>query len=559
MKFLPFFLSALLLLSYVSGGWSAAAGGVVDLSPLVAIDFGNEWSKVCLANHHKSSIGTFLDVVINEQSNRKSPTLLGFDMEDDLQLGENAVSLLFRSPARVFPHVKRLLGKKIDSEDVKLYQQHFPALELIPSDRNTVVFKKKGGDVSVEEVVVLLFQALKKTTENHIAAAAAAGAKPKLSGAVLTVPESFSKEQRELLQALAKLAGLNPKSVVNELTAVAVDFGVRNLQEGASAKYAFFGGGANGVSAILTQLSRKDKELRVEVLKSSFSTKLGGYNLDILLRDYLAKKFDDLHQKGGKSVTTNPRAMAKLLRESRELKEQLSVSPVLQVVMEELFNGKDFQTSVKKEEFENLLAPLISDFIAPLLEVVKGEEDVKGIELFGGVIRIPAIQKAISSALSSIPLGKHVDGEEAVILGSAHYAGVLDNINGLLKVTIDESKVIPVSSDVAVLSDAQFSTLSEKMGQWEAAAEKKRLLDTARNQLESLVNRAREVLSDNKKNKKSKKAAYDGLEETIASVATFIEDASKKTPIEEFQENTKKLQNAIDQLKGKTGKKKDDL
>ncbi len=53
-------------------------------------------------------------------------------------------------------------------------------------------------------------------------------------------------------------------------------------------------------------------ELRVEVLKSSFSTKLGGYNLDILLRDYLAKKFDDLHQKGGKSVTTNPRAMGKL-------------------------------------------------------------------------------------------------------------------------------------------------------------------------------------------------------------------------------------------------------
>jgi molecular chaperone DnaK (HSP70) len=51
-----------------------------------------------------------------------------------------------------------------------------------------------------------------------------------VSDAVLLVPEFWTGAQRTLYKQLAALAGLNVKATINELTAVAVDFGNRNLE-----------------------------------------------------------------------------------------------------------------------------------------------------------------------------------------------------------------------------------------------------------------------------------------------------------------------------------------
>src|SRR4051794_17007966 len=65
---------------------------------VLSLDFGSEWFKSALSNRRSNSIGAHIDVVINEQSNRKTPSLLGFDGENDRVTGESAVSLIFRSP-----------------------------------------------------------------------------------------------------------------------------------------------------------------------------------------------------------------------------------------------------------------------------------------------------------------------------------------------------------------------------------------------------------------------------------------------------------------------------
>lgn len=55
-----------------------------------------------------------------------------------------------------------------------------------------------------------------------------------------------------------------------------------------------------------------------------FDRTLGGLEMELRLRDYLAKLFNEQHP--SKDVRKNPRAMAKLLKEANRLKTVLSAN-----------------------------------------------------------------------------------------------------------------------------------------------------------------------------------------------------------------------------------------
>ena len=57
----------------------------------------------------------------------------------------------------------------------------------------------------------------------------------------------------------------------------------------------------------------------------SYDRTLGGLEMQLRLRDYLAKKFNEL-KKTKKNVFENPRAMAKLFKEAGRLKLILSAN-----------------------------------------------------------------------------------------------------------------------------------------------------------------------------------------------------------------------------------------
>jgi hypothetical protein len=46
--------------------------------------------------------------------------------------------------------------------------------------------------------------------------------------------------------------------------------------------------------------------------------------------------------------------------------------------------------------------------------------DIQAIELFGGGVRVPKLKEAIAERYPKIPVGVHVDGDEAALLGAYH-------------------------------------------------------------------------------------------------------------------------------------------
>ena len=519
--------------------------------------------KGCLANQKSSSIGTYLDVVINEQSARKTPNLMGFDSDGDRILGDAALPLLFRSPAKVFAQVKRLLGRTFEDPVTQQFQADFPALKLkADPERGTVVFtEQQGGDLSVEEIVVMLLQNSKRQAENHVKANAEPEDQKPLDDVVVSVPENWTAAQRTLFEQLVQLSGFNvPKATVNELTAVAIDYAVRNLPAGegeaSKQRIVFVQSGTMAVSASLIEMERTaaDGGIAIKVLSTASDQSLGGYSYDVVLRDALSHKFDALHQKGGASIQTNPRAMAKLLREARELKEMLSVSPMIESAMEELFNGKDFKTQITQEEFTQMTRDLTQKFLEPVRQVITSAAGsagaIHGIEIFGGCVRIPSIQNALRTAFPEIPLGKHVDGEEAVVLGAAHYAGVLTGVSKLTKVTVDESATAPVktaSDSKLTLSSTQQALLASKIAALDAKAAARHAADAARNALESTVNEARELVGG--KVPKEKKTAAEEVEQLANAASTFVDDSDKSTTAADFDTQRERLLTAMSPLR----------
>lgn len=404
------------------------------------------------------------------------------------------------------------------------------------------MFHTADGDVPVEEVIVQLLQLARRQAEDHLRANAestSTGELPRLSEVVITVPEYFSAAQRALLAQLAQLAGFNaPRAIINELTAVAIDYAVRNLPSGSGvARVAFLGGGTMGVSAALVEMERVEDAIRVRVIRTASDASIGGYSFDVATRDALARQFD-ASRPSAEPIASNARGMAKLLREARALKEQLSVSPVIEVHVEDLLVGRDFHSAATQNQFAEWTAAITDRVIHPLREVMADAGHVDGIELFGGAVRVPSVQSSIRAAFPRVPLGKHVDGEEAALLGAAHYAGALSGIAKLAAVIIDESPVLP-PSDLSsadarvVLSDAQLQSLAARIAALDARAEERRAIDAARNALESALNEARDLLSSPPKGKSANHAS--ALSDRIAAVSEFVDDADRDTTRESFE------------------------
>lgn len=122
-----------------------------------------------------------------------------------------------------------------------------------------------------------------------------------------------------------------------------------------------------------------------------------GYAYDLTLANYFADKIDAIPARKGKpSFKTNRRGMVKLLKECNRAKEILSANKEMTFFSEGLLEGNDFNGHISRTQFEESLAPLLSEVIKPveiiLAKANKTIADIDVIELIGGGVRVPKVQ-----------------------------------------------------------------------------------------------------------------------------------------------------------------------
>ncbi|XP_074315991.1 heat shock 70 kDa protein 17 [Silene latifolia] len=396
---------------------------------VMSIDLGSEWVKVAIVNLKPGQIP--ISVAINEMSKRKSPNLIAFHSDTRL-IGEEAAGLVARYPDKVYALFRDLVSKPYDYA-TKFTNSFFLPYRIVEDSRGVAAIKVDGGEVySLEELLAMLFRYALDLAEFH--------AKVKVVDAVVTVPPYFGQAERKAVLQAAQLGGVNVLSLINEHAGAALQYGIDKKFVNDSKYVVFYDMGATTTYAALVYFSAYDtKEFGKTVSANQFqvrdvrwNSELGGQNMEMRLVEYFADEFNK-QMGNGVDVRKFPKSMAKLKKQVKRTKEILSANTAAPISVESIYEERDFRSSISREKFEELCGDLWEKALIPLKEVFQSSalkaDDVYAVELIGGATRVPKLQAKLQEFLGRKELDKHLDADEAIVLGAAlHAANISDGI-----------------------------------------------------------------------------------------------------------------------------------
>lgn len=239
---------------------------------------------------------------------------------------------------------------------------------------------------------------------------------------VITVPPYFSDVMRRSVLDAANIAGLNVLRLMNETTAVALQYGIlRTLPEKDPIRVMFLDVGHASLNVSLVSFIAG----KLQVLGTASDRNLGGRNFDRALVEHMAA---EILQKHNMDVTANPKAMLRLFVGAERCKRILSANSEAPWSVECIMNDLDVQGTIDRATFEEITSGLLDRVIAPVKQVLFSTKtdmaNLTAIEVIGGSVRIPAIRQRISNFFGR-PCSTTCDGDESVARGAALQCAML--------------------------------------------------------------------------------------------------------------------------------------
>ncbi|KAL0491806.1 HSP70 [Acrasis kona] len=396
---------------------------------VIGIDLGTDTFKIGIAKS-----GAPIDLVLNEQSKRKTTTMVGFRGENERYLGENALQQATRFPDMMFRYLQTVLAEPEGAATDRLKSLYIPT-KFEKNERGSVdvVFRDGTTKYSVEALFGMIFKYIKELSKDS--------ARSAVTDVVITVPHWFTVEKRQAILDAATIADLKVLSILHENTAAAVQYGLskhKTLKDSVTTPdyiLALLDFGHNHLTASVYNFTYGNVTLgNLELLKAEHIDNLGGVDFDTALAEYFA---DEFKAKYKKDVREEPRAMARLVQQARRTKEVLSANVETFAQVESLFDDRDFRLLVKREKFTELIDAHLQKVKQVITSALTGFERIDAVELIGGSNRIPAVQAIIREVLQErVPLSFSLNADEAIALGSAFYAATLGSSFRVKKYTV---------------------------------------------------------------------------------------------------------------------------
>ncbi|KAF9048024.1 heat shock protein 70, partial [Hymenopellis radicata] len=389
-----------------------------EYGTVIGIDLGTTYSCVGVTR------GGRVEIIANDQGHRITPSWVSFS-DDERLVGDSAKNAFHSNPRNTVFDAKRLIGRKMDDQDILRDVKHWPfkVLEKNGKPAISVEYKGETRDFTPEEISAMVLTKMKETAEAYLG--------EKVTHAVVTVPAYFNDAQRQATKDAGTIAGLVVLRIINEPTAAAIAYGL-NKKGGESQIIVYdLGGGTFDVSL----LSIDDGVF--EVLATAGDTHLGGEDFDNRVIDYLVKSYK---KKTGTDVTSNLRAMGKLKREVEKAKRTLSNQQSTRIEIESFEDGNDFSETLTRAKFEELNMDLFRKTMKPVEQVLKDanvkKEDIDEIVLVGGSTRIPKVQQLLKEYFGGKEPSKGINPDEAVAYGAAVQGGILSGAEGTADVVL---------------------------------------------------------------------------------------------------------------------------
>src|SRR5688500_9073703 len=314
------------------------------MSKVIGIDLGT--TNCCVSVLENGAV----QIISNKEGGRTTPSVVGFTDKDARLVGQIAKRQAVTNPAHTLYAVKRLIGRKFNSDEVEKMRSTVP-FEIVEAPNGDAHIRVLDRVYSPPEISAIVLQRLKLAAEEFLG--------DKISEAIITVPAYFDDMQRQATRDAGKIAGLEVERIINEPTAAALAYGFGKSKSEKVAVYDL-GGGTFDISIL------EINDGVFEVLSTSGNTFLGGEDFDQRIIDWLVETFK---ADSGIDLKDDRLALQRLKEAAERAKCELSsvneTSISLPFIAADQSGPKHVNANLSREKFEELVQDLVEASVEP--------------------------------------------------------------------------------------------------------------------------------------------------------------------------------------------------
>ena len=352
-------------------------------------------------------------VIANAEGSRTTPSMIAFAENGERLVGQQAKRQAVTNPENTLFAIKRLIGRKFESEAVQKDIAISP-FKIMKAENGDAWVEARDKQYSAPEISAMVLQKMKQAAIDYLG--------EEVTEAVITVPAYFNDSQRQATKDAGKIAGLEVLRIINEPTAAALAYGMDKDGDETIAVFDL-GGGTFDVSI----LELGDGVF--EVKSTNGDTFLGGEDFDQRIIDYIA---DEFNKEQGIDLRGDKMALQRLKEAAEKAKCELSSSMETDInlpfITADQSGPKHMNLKLSRAKLESICGDLLARLEAPCHTALKdaglNASDIDEVILVGGMIRMPAVQQKVEAIFGKAP-NKGVNPDEVVSIGAAIQGGVL--------------------------------------------------------------------------------------------------------------------------------------
>ncbi|HEY5764729.1 MAG TPA: Hsp70 family protein, partial [Candidatus Deferrimicrobiaceae bacterium] len=342
------------------------------MAKIIGIDLGTTNSVVAVME------GGEPKVIINEEGNRLTPSVVGIGKGGEILVGQTAKRQAVLNPENTIFSIKRFMGRRLDevTEETRLVPYR-----VVKGPNQEAQVSAGGKEYSPEQISAMVLGKLKKAAEAYLG--------EEVKQAVITVPAYFNDAQRQATKDAGKIAGLDVLRIINEPTAAALAYGLDKKKNELIAVFDF-GGGTFDISIL------EVGDNVVEVKATNGDTHLGGDNIDQRLIEWIV---DEFRKDQGIDLSKDRTALQRLKEAAEKAKIELSSTMETEIslpfVTADAAGPKHLQLKLNRSKFEQMVQEILDRTLKPCEVAIRDAgisvDKIDEVVLVGGSTRIPRV------------------------------------------------------------------------------------------------------------------------------------------------------------------------